>query len=81
LFINERLPEEVDKAFTSYDSIIKTAWQTANNTEDDKVRLQALNLVKETFAAKMDLCSNADIINHVIGMARDQSQLAGAEQG
>ena len=80
-FINERLPEEVDKAFTSFDSIIKRAWHTANNTEDDKVLLKALNLVKETFAAKMDLCSNVDIVNHVIGMARDQSRLAGAEQG
>jgi DNA-binding transcriptional regulator LsrR (DeoR family) len=72
-FISERLPEEVDKAFTSFDSIIKRAWQTADSTEDDKVRLQALNLVKETFAAKMDLCSNVDIVNHVIGLARDQS--------
>lgn len=71
-FIEDRLPEEVDKAFSSYNKIIKKAWETAESTADDKTRLQALNLVKETFATKLDLVSNVDIINQVMNMARDK---------
>lgn len=71
-FVEEKLAEEVDKAFTSYNSIIKKAWETANTTEDDKTRLQALHVIKETVESRIDLVANVDVVMKVMDMVRDK---------
>lgn len=70
-FITEQTPEEVQKAFSSYDDIIKEAWTIADSSIADKrTKLQALMLIKDTFAARLDLISNVDIVSRVLEIAR-----------
>jgi hypothetical protein len=70
-FINEKVPEEVEKAFCSYDNIIKSAWRVADGSiADQRTKLQALMLVKDTFTAKLDLISNVDIVSRIMEIAR-----------
>jgi hypothetical protein len=77
-FLDERLPEEVQRAFVSYDLILFHAWQVANSSVADKrTKLNALSLAKDTLAAKLDLASNVDVVSHVMDLAgkrKDQQE-------
>ena len=43
-YIDERLPEEYEKCMVGLTSILKEAWNTAQQTEDKREKLQALSL-------------------------------------
>jgi DNA-binding transcriptional regulator LsrR (DeoR family) len=45
-YIDERLPEEYEKSLVGINSILKEAWNTAQNTEDKREKIQALSLAK-----------------------------------
>jgi hypothetical protein len=48
-------------------SILKEAWTTAQNREADKrVKIQALSLAKEYYSVKLDLLTNATVVNDAI---------------
>jgi hypothetical protein len=64
-FITERLPMAVTKSCTALDSITSTAWDLARNTDDDRIRLQALTLIKETEKDKIDIVSNVNIVDQI----------------
>ena len=59
-YIDERLPEEYEKCLVGLTAITKEAWNTANNTEDKREKIQALSLAKECYSMKLDLLTNAD---------------------
>jgi hypothetical protein len=48
-YIDERLPEEYEKCLVGITSILKEAWNTANNSQDGngKDKLHALSLAKD----------------------------------
>jgi DNA-binding transcriptional regulator LsrR (DeoR family) len=46
-YIDERLPEEYEKCLVGLNAITKEAWNTAQNTEDKREKIQALSLVYE----------------------------------
>lgn len=71
--MEDRLPMEITQAFTSYDNIIRTAWDTANNTKDEKTKLQALHLIRETRESRIELISNVPIATKVMEMASRKS--------
>jgi len=65
-FITERLPTAIAKTCTSLDIITQKAWETVANAErdrDEKTKLQALNLIKETEADKLEVVSNVNIVD------------------
>jgi hypothetical protein len=43
--------------------ITKEAWVTARNTEDKREKIQALSLAKECYSMKMDLLTNAAVVD------------------
>jgi hypothetical protein len=45
-YIDERLPEEYEKCLVGLTAITKEAWNTAQNTEDKREKIQALSLAK-----------------------------------
>ena len=53
-YINERLPEEYEKCLLGLTAILREAWNTANNTEDKREKIQALSLAKECYSMKLD---------------------------
>jgi hypothetical protein len=74
-FLDERLPEEVQRAFVCYDLILQEAWQISSSSVADKrTKLNALSLAKDTLAAKLDLASNVDVVSHVLDLAKKKEQ-------
>jgi glycyl-tRNA synthetase beta subunit len=73
-FITERLPMAVAKSCTALDSITSTAWDLARNTDDDRIRLQALTLIKETEKDKIDIVSNVNIVDQIVSEQEKQQQ-------
>ena len=65
-YIDERLPEEYEKCLVGLNAITKEAWNTANNTEDKREKIQALSLAKECYSMKLDLLTNATVVDDAI---------------
>jgi hypothetical protein len=47
-------------------AITKEAWNTAQDTEDRREKIQALSLAKECYSMKLDLLTNATVVNDAI---------------
>src|ERR1051326_4959195 len=65
-YIDERLPEEYEKCLVGLNAITKEAWNTAANTEDKREKIQALSLAKECYSMKLDLLTNATVVDDAI---------------
>jgi hypothetical protein len=47
-------------------AITKEAWNTASNTENEREKIQALSLAKECYSMKLDLFTNATVVDDAI---------------
>jgi hypothetical protein len=65
-YIDERLPEEYGKCLVGLNAITKEACNTAHNTEDKREKIQALSLAKECYSMKLDLLTNATVVDDAI---------------
>jgi predicted transcriptional regulator len=65
-YIDERLPEEYEKCLVGLTAITREAWNTAANTEDRREKIQALSLAKECYSMKLDLLTNATVVDDAI---------------
>jgi predicted transcriptional regulator len=65
-YIDERLPEEYEKCLVGLNAITREAWNTAHNTEDNREKIQALSLAKECYSMKLDLLTNATVVDDAI---------------
>lgn len=72
-YIDERLPEEYEKCLVGLTSILKEAWNTATNAEDKREKIQALSLAKECYGMKLDLLTNATVVDDAIRFISDKS--------
>src|SRR5919205_4000380 len=70
-YIDERLPEEYEKCLVGLNAITKEAWNTAHNTEDKREKIQALSLAKECYSMKLDLLTNATVVDDAIRFVSD----------
>jgi hypothetical protein len=73
-YIDEGLPEEYEKCLTGLNAITKEAWNTAQNTEDKREKIQALSLAKECYSMKLDLLTNATVVNDAIRFVSQKSK-------
>src|SRR5919202_858441 len=65
-YIDERLPEEYEKCLVGLNAITKEAWNTSQNTEDKREKIQALSLAKDCYSMKLDLLTNANVVDDAI---------------
>ena len=65
-YIDERLPEEYEKCLVGLTAITKEAWTTSQQTEDKREKIQALSLAKECYSMKLDLLTNATVVDDAI---------------
>src|ERR687883_155136 len=72
-YIDERLPEEYEKCLVGLNAITKEAWNTAQNTEDKREKIHALSLAKECYSMKMDLLTNATVVDDAIRFVSNRS--------
>jgi predicted transcriptional regulator len=72
-YIDERLQEEYGKCLVGLTAITKEAWNTTQQTEDKREKLQALSLAKECYSMKLDLLTNATVVDDAIRFASSKS--------
>ena len=65
-YLDETLPEEYEKCLVGLTAITKEAWNTAQSTEDKREKIQALSLAKECYSMKLDLVTNATVVDDAI---------------
>jgi hypothetical protein len=73
-YIDERLPEEYEKCLVGLTAITKEAWNTAANTEDKREKIQALSLAKECYSMKLELLTNATVVDDAIRFVSQKSK-------
>jgi predicted transcriptional regulator len=73
-YIDERLPEEYEKCLVGPTAITKEAWNIAQNTEDKREKIQALSLAKECYSMKLDLLTNATVVDNAIRFVYQKSK-------
>jgi DNA-binding MarR family transcriptional regulator len=73
-YIEERLPEEYEKCLVGLNAITKEAWNTVQQTDDKREKIQALSLAKECYSMKLDLLTNATVVDDAIRFVSDRSK-------
>jgi hypothetical protein len=73
-YIDERLPEEYEKCLVGLNAITREAWNTIQQTEDKREKIQALSLAKECYSMKLDLLTNATVVDEAIRFASEKSK-------
>ena len=73
-YIDEWLPEEYEKCLVGLTAITKEAWTTSQQTEDKREKIQALSLAKECYSMKLDLLTNATVVDDAIRFISQKSK-------
>jgi hypothetical protein len=73
-YIDERLPEEYEKCLVGLTAILREAWNTSQQTEDGREKIQALSLAKECYSMKLDLLTNATVVDNAMRFVSEKSQ-------
>ena len=72
-YIDERLPEEYEKCLVGLTAILREAWTTSQQAEDRREKIQALSLAKECYSMKLDLLTNATVVDDAIRFVNEKS--------
>jgi predicted transcriptional regulator len=72
-YIDERLPEEYEKCLVGLTAITKEAWNTAHDPEYKREKIQALSLAKDCYSMKLDLLTNATVVDDAIRFVSDKT--------
>jgi hypothetical protein len=72
-YLNERLPDEYERCMAGINSILKEAWITSQSTEDKREKIQALSLAKDCYSMKLDLLTNATVVDDAIRFVANRS--------
>jgi hypothetical protein len=73
-YIDERLPEEYEKCMVGLTAITREAWKTEQSTQDNREKVQALSLAKECYSMKLDLLTNATVVDDAIRFVEANSR-------
>ena len=65
-YVDEKLPEEYEKCLVGLTAILKEAWNTAQNTQETREKIQALSLAKDCYSMKLELLTNATVVDDAI---------------
>jgi hypothetical protein len=79
-YIDERLPEEYEKCLVGLTAILREAWNTSQQTGDRREKIQALSLAKECYSMKLDLLTNATVVDDAIRFVSEKSKDKEKEQ-
>src|ERR687888_260336 len=73
-YVTEYLPEQYQVCLTALDEIIKRAFDILETSEDNREKLQAMALFKDTHLVKIELLSNATTIDSALSYIRSKQQ-------
>jgi predicted transcriptional regulator len=73
-YVTEHLPEQYQVCLTALDAIIKRAFDILDTSPDNREKLQAMELFKDTHLVKLELLSNATTIDSALNNIRNKQQ-------
>src|SRR5215212_1292775 len=73
-YATDHLPEQYQVCLVALDSIIKRAFDIVETSEDNREKLQAMELFKDTHLVKLELLSNATTIDRALNYIRNKQQ-------
>src|SRR5919197_3873279 len=73
-YIDERLPDEYEKCLVGLTAILREAWTTSYRTEDKREKIQALSLAKGCYSMKLELLTNATVVDDAIRFVSQKSR-------
>jgi predicted transcriptional regulator len=65
-YVTEHLPEQYHVCLTALDTILKHAFEILETSDDNREKLQAMELFKDTHLVKQELLSNATAIDSTL---------------
>jgi hypothetical protein len=79
-YVTEHLPEQYQICLAALDSIIKHTFEILQTSEDNREKLHAMELFKDTHLVKLELLSNATTIDSALNYIRDKQQQQSQQQ-
>src|ERR687888_799809 len=79
-YVTEHLPEQYQVCLIALDTIIKRAFEILETSDDNREKLQAMELFKDTHLVKLELLSNATTIDSALSYIRNKQQQQQQEQ-
>ena len=73
-YVTEHLPEQYQVCLSALDTILKHAFDILETSEDNREKLQAMELFKDTNLVKLELLSNATTIDSALTYIRNKQQ-------
>src|ERR687888_156401 len=73
-YATEHLPEQYQVCLAALDAIIKRAFEIVESSNDNREKLQAMELFKDTHLVKLELLSNATTIDSALNYIRSKQQ-------
>jgi hypothetical protein len=73
-YTTEYLPEQYQVCLSALDTILKHAFEILQTTDDNREKLQAIELFKDTHLVKLELLSNATTIDSALNYIRSKQQ-------
>jgi transposase len=73
-YITENLPEQYQVCLCALDTILKHAFEILETSDDNREKLQAMELFKDTHLVKLELLSNATTIDSALHYIKNKRQ-------
>jgi predicted transcriptional regulator len=71
-YVTEHLPEQYQICLSALDTILKHAYEILQKSDDNREKLQAMELFKDTHLVKLELLSNATTIDNALNYIRNK---------
>jgi hypothetical protein len=73
-YATDHLPEQYQVCLCALDTILKNAFVIMTKSEDNREKLQAMEVFKDTHLVKLELLSNATTIDNALNYIRNRQQ-------
>jgi predicted DNA-binding transcriptional regulator YafY len=73
-YVTEHLPEQYQVCLTALDTILKHGFDILETSPDNREKLHAMELFKDTHLVKLELLSNATTIDSALNYIRNKQQ-------
>ena len=73
-YVTEDLPAQYEICLAALDTIIKNAFEISQSSQDNREKLHAMQLFKDTHLVKLELLSNATTIDSALHYIRTKQQ-------
>lgn len=73
-YVTEHLPEQYQICLAAFDTILKHSFEILQTSQDNREKLHAMELFKDTHLVKLELLSNATTIDSALNFIRNKQQ-------